>query len=292
MNSKTTSALQWRKMKNADEEIILADKMLFDMENNYTCACAKFLSRNPSKDPVWFLSEKKQKPKALIINSKSAILPVFSGFDNIPSPKFLGNFFHLKKIHSIQGLREEVLFLEDAVNNFGKEVSGFFDYDLMSLDLKSNEQITKSNLSIPGLILRVPRMTDLDALFPLQAAYEREEVLHKGSFFHPAACKVNLAHIVSGGRILAAELNGRLIGKINVSGISFTKYLIGGVFVHPDFRGQGIARVMTSHFLSSLLSQDESMGAALFVKKSNIAAQKLYKRLGFKSKNDFRITYF
>ncbi|MCL2175310.1 MAG: GNAT family N-acetyltransferase [Treponema sp.] len=292
MNAKTGETLKWRKMNYKNDEIFSVSKMLCAMEENYTCACARFISRNPSKDPVWLLCGKKHQPKALIINSRSTLLPVFSGMKEVPSPKFLNSFFQLKKIHSVQGLKEEVLFLESAIENFGREISDSIDYDLMCLESKNNEQLKKNNLPVQGLTLRAPGMTDLDALAPLQAAYEQEEVMHKNSIFSPAASRINLANIISEGRILAAELNGKLVGKINVSGISFSKYTIGGVFVHPDYRGQGIARVMTSHFLSSLLGTNECMGAALFVKKSNIPAQKLYLGLGFKVLCDYRITYF
>jgi len=286
----------WRKMRNKDKDIFPAEDMLRDLEKDYPCAAARFLSREPSKDPVWILKGKKGELSALIINSKSTVLPVFcaenfvakNGKKDMPNPKFLGGFFQLKRIHSVQGIKEEVIFMEDAVKQFGREISDIFDYDLMSLD-QINAQRTDSG-SISGLILRAPRMTDLDALAPLQAAYEHEEVLHKGSVFSPAASRVNLAKIISGGKILAAEVNGRLVGKINVSGTSFTKYVVGGVYIHPDFRSQGIAGKMAYQFIASLTG--DGMGVSLYVKKGNTAARKLYDRLGFKVVNDYRITYF
>jgi len=281
----------WRRMRNSDKEIIPAQEMLRDLEDDYAFAAARFLSRNPSKDPVWTLKDREGGLSALIINSKSTVLPVFYGIKDMPFPKFLSGFFQLKRIHSIQGLTEEVLFVEDILKQLGRKVSDAFEYELMSLDkiIFKSEQRNESGI-IPSLVLRVPRMTDLDALAPLQAAYEHEEVMHKGSVFSPAASRINLANIVAGGNILAAELNGRLVGKINVSGVSFTRYLVGGVFVRSDCRSQGIAGKMAAQFISSLLK--DGMGVTLFVKKSNIAARKLYTRLGFKVIKDYRITYF
>jgi len=293
----------WRKMKNKENEIFPAEDMLRDLEDNYTCAAARFISRVPSRDTVWTLTGKKNELSALIINSKSTLLPVLyrgnraegSCQYDMPQPKFLGGYFTLKKIHSIQGLKEEVIIIEDTVKKYGREISDIFDYDFMSLDLtavnsdrwlRENKEISAS---IPGLVIRAPKMTDLDALAPLQAAYEHEEVLHKGSVFSPAASRINLASIIAGGNIFAAEVNGRIVGKINVSGISFTKYLIGGVFIHPDFRNMGIAGIMTSLFISSLIK--DGRGVTLFVKKSNHAAQKLYTKLRFRAITDYRITY-
>jgi predicted GNAT family acetyltransferase len=96
--------------------------------------------------------------------------------------------------------------------------------------------------------------------------------------------------MIAKGQILAAELNGKLVGKINVSSVSFTRYLVGGVYVHPGFRGMGIAGLMTQEFIASLISQGK--GVTLFVKKNNIPAQKIYTGIGFKVTGDYRITYY
>jgi predicted GNAT family acetyltransferase len=188
----------------------------------------------------------------------------------------------------VQGLTEEVRLFENALEKMGKAAEDTFDYDLMDLD---NLPSVKSLSSGPkNLALRAPQLTDLDAIAPLQAAYEHEEVLPKGSVFSHAASRVNIANIISGGRILAAELDGRLVGKINVSAISFTKYQVGGVYVHPDFRGMGIARRMAAEFITSLIN--EGRGVTLFVKKTNVPARGLYRGLGFRTRGDYRITYY
>jgi len=297
----------WRKMKNKDKEIIPVEDMLCDLEEKYVSACARFLARNVIKDSVWKLIGKDKKIKALIINSKSTIIPVLNNLQQIPLPKFLGGYCQLKKLHSVQGLKEEVLILESVMRQFGQSPADIYDYDLMELQpcvsyescvscesCVSKEQRYKDNQQQidkkEQLVLRPARMTDLDALAPLQSAYEHEEVLHKGSSFSAAASRVNLANIIAKEKTLVAELNNKLIGKINVSGNSFTHCMIGGVYVHPDFRGKGIAYQMTSRFIAELLS--EGKGITLFVKKTNLAAYKLYIKLGFKKKSDYRITYY
>jgi predicted GNAT family acetyltransferase len=124
----------------------------------------------------------------------------------------------------------------------------------------------------------------------LQAAYEQEEVVPRGSTFSPAASRVNIANIIVNGQTLAAELDGRLVGKINISAVSFTRYQVGGVYVHPDFRGLGIARRMATEFIGPLVAQGR--GVTLFVKKSNLAARRLYSGLGFSVRGDYRISYY
>lgn len=282
----TAGDYRWRKMK--DRDIPSIETMLCDMEENCVVACGRFLSREPSRDHIWILSGKKGDISALMINSKNTLIPILFGNKEITYPRFLKGFMRRKNIHSVQGLKEDVLVLEFAMEDMGKIIADIYDYYLMSLDINPDLKGYSSGPS--NLTLRVPQMIDLDEIAALQAAYEIEEVLPKGSVFSPAASRVNIANIIYGGQILAAEISGRLVGKINISAVSFTRYQVGGVYVHPDFRGLGIARRMASEFIGSLIAQGR--GVSLFVKKSNLAARRLYSGLGFNFKGDYRITYY
>jgi predicted GNAT family acetyltransferase len=133
-------------------------------------------------------------------------------------------------------------------------------------------------------------LADLDAVAALQAAYEQEEVLPKGSVFSPLSSRTNTANIISKSHILAAELGGRLVGKININAVSFTRYQVGGVYVHPSFRRLGIASRMATEFIGSLILQGR--GVTLFVRKTNLAARRLYAGLGFSVRGDYRISYY
>ncbi|MCL1959947.1 MAG: GNAT family N-acetyltransferase [Spirochaetes bacterium] len=277
---------KWRKIKKKD--ISKLENFLRETENDYVNACGKFLARDPLKDCFWILQDESGNVKASIINSKNMLIPVFCGLKEIKRIKFLKSFLRFKKIHSVQGLREEVIVLENVLEKLGKAASDIYDYDLMSLDtMPSKEGCFKGP---KNLRLRVPQMIDLDALAPLQAGYEKEEVLPRGSTFSPAASRVNIANIIAKGQILAAELDGKMVGKINVNAVSFTRYQVGGVYVSPDFRGMGIAGRMATEFIASLVS--EGMGITLFVKKNNIFARRLYDSIGFKLKGDYRIAYY
>ena len=181
-----------------------------------------------------------------------------------------------------------MLLFEKAMAKTGRKINDFYDYDLMSLDYYIEKKSVR--LCPVNLVLRVPALTDLNAIAPLQAAYEMEEVIPTGSSFNPAASRANLTNLIVNGKVLAAEVNGRLVGKIHVNAVSFTRYQVGGVYVHPDFRGKGIARRMTAEFINSLFK--ECRGVTLFVKKNNLPARKLYAGLGFTVKGDYRITYY
>jgi len=274
----------WRKMSNKD--VYRVEDLLRDMEDDSVTACGRYLAREQG-DSVWMLCGGRNEFYAVLVNSRSTMIPVLCGMKEIPSPLFLKRFFRLKKVHSVQGLKKEVLVLEKYMESFGRTVSERIDYDLMCID---RPLVNKGNPCAVNIVLRVPRLIDLNALAPLQAAYEQEEVLHKDSVFSAEASRINLANIIKAGRILAAELNGRLVGKINVSAVSFTRYQVGGVYVHPDFRGLGIGRRMAAEFVSTLTG--EGRGVTLFVKKSNLPARRLYAGLGFTVRGDYRITYY
>jgi len=275
----------WRKIKKSDFPRV--EKLLKDNENNYVNACARFIAQE-ANTLIWVLCGKDKEIQALLINFKNNILPVLCGV-KMPTLDFKkGKFLPSKKIHSVQGLKNEVIVLEDELEKNGWKAKEIIDYELMSLDAPPKRGKNLSSFS--NLVLRTPVMTDIDAMAPLQAGYEKEEVLPTGSTFSPAASRLNISNIIAKGQVLSAEIDGWLIGKINVSGVSFTRYQIGGVYVHPEFRGKGIGSRMAYEFISSLIP--EGRGVTLFVRKINTSARRLYSSLGFTVINDYRISYY
>ena len=78
---------------------------------------------------------------------------------------------------------------------------------------------------------------------------------------------------------LVAKVDEKAVGYIVVWKI-FDEGHITNVAVHPDFRGQGLARALISELLS-LCRKDGIVSFTLEVRESNIVAQKLYKSFGF-----------
>jgi ribosomal protein S18 acetylase RimI-like enzyme len=251
-------------------------------------ACGRFLNPGPEKNQVWLLRTPEGSLSALLLFSRRTLLPVFGGQTNLPLSRLVRRHFRSRRIHAVQGLREEALALEAALAEAGLETVDTIDYDLMTLD--GEPAAANFRAGPPGLILRRPDAVDTDALFELQAGYEKEETLPRGSTFNAAACRLNLQQILGENQILAAELDGRLVGKINVSLNSFTRCQIGGVYVHPAYRGLGIARRMTAEFIRPLAAQGR--GITLFVKKNNPAARSVYLRTGFRPLAGYRISYY
>jgi ribosomal protein S18 acetylase RimI-like enzyme len=275
---------RWKRLKKHDGPA--AENLFRKNELRYVGAAGRFLRRSARHDHIWVLKDKNE-AQACLIYTRRTLFPAFFGAAGLPLPRFL-NRFQAKGIHAIQGLREETAVLENGMSALGLDPLERRDYDLMALDREPEAACFRSGPD--GLILRRPVPADTEALFLLQSGYEKEEVLPMGAAFNPAACRLSLQHLIDNEYILAAEMGGRLVGKINTSAVSFSRRQVGGVYVHPDYRGQGVARRMTAEFIRMLIR--EGYGVSLFVKKENAAAQTVYRRIGFRHVGDYRISYY
>jgi GNAT superfamily N-acetyltransferase len=253
-------------------------------------ACARFLRREGSSYQIWGFPGAGASPKALIFHDRGTLFPIFDGGDPGAagmSPPLL-RLLRRASVHAVQGLRDDVLTLERIMGDLGRQSAEGIDYELMALNQGPSADTLRAGP--PGLSLRTPELWELEELLPLQTAYEMEEVLPQGAVFNATACRVNLKRILKEETVLVAELGGRIIAKANTSAVSFTRTQIGGVFVHPSCRGQGIARRVCAE-LSRILIR-AGWGVSLFVKKWNQSARLVYHAIGFKPVAAYRITYY
>jgi len=272
---------RWRKIKKS--QIAGAEKLLRAYERWCMNACGRFLKGG---FPIWVLG--RGAPSALVIQARQTLLPVLCDQETVPPPRFLRGIFGSKVfLHSLQGRKDDALVMEKALEEMGLYPAEKKDYDIMCLD---HPPVSCNSTAPVNLVIRRPVPEDMNALAALHAAYEKEEVLPAASEFRPAASRLNIERIFAQEQMLVAELGGCLVGKINTNAASFTRYQIGGVYVHPDYRGLGIAGRMTSEFVASLTAQGR--GISLFVNKTNTAASRVYQRIGFEITGEYRIDYF
>jgi predicted GNAT family acetyltransferase len=280
-------SLRWQKMKKRQKTNV--EKLLRANERWCMNSCSRYLGG--SDITVWLLGDKALSPAALIIHSKQHLLPVLCGQKTLPAPKFLCGIFGTAPIYSLQGRKEDVLTMETALEKIELYAAEKNDYDLMFLDQLPPDHHLTASANVPaGLVIRKPIPADMEELAALHASYEQEEVLPAAAEFNPAASRLNIERIFTNEQMLVAELGGHIIGKINTNATTFTRYQIGGVYVHPKYRGLGIGRRMAGEFTESLLTQGR--GISLFVKKSNPAARRVYQRIGFEILGDYRICYY
>jgi predicted GNAT family acetyltransferase len=267
-----------------------AETLLRRQELFCVAACARFRQPEPFSSRLWGFPGFDGSLDALILHHRGTLFPIFDTRDSASSglPPPILRFLRKNCVHAIQGLREDVLVLERIMEELGTDSADQIDYDLMALDQRPAVEALRAGP--PELSIRTPEVRELDAIFPLQTAYEQEEVLPRGSSFNPAACRSNLERVFKEEQILVAELRGRIIAKANTSATAFTRTQIGGVFVHPSCRGQGIARRVCAELARNLIIS--GWGVSLFVKKRNLSAQRVYRSIGFRPIAPYRIDYY
>jgi ribosomal protein S18 acetylase RimI-like enzyme len=282
--------MKWRRAGKSEANRM--EEFLRSREQYCVNACAKFLQTH--KNQKWYLANPDGTIRAMLLLSGGMFFPVFGSARDIPPPRFLKsglldrNFPGMTPIHAVQGLLDDTVILETALESLGYHAAEHRDYDLMSLENPPEQKSPGAGLH--GLVLRKPGFTDLEAMLPLQTGYEKEEVLPKDAVFNPESCRLSLSSIIAREQSLIACLENRIVGKINTNAASFTRLQIGGVYVLPEYRSLGIGRRMTAAFVGELSKQ--SRGLTLFVKKNNPAAQKIYRQVGFTTVADYRISYY
>jgi len=131
---------------------------------------------------------------------------------------------------------------------------------------------------------------DLDALYPLAAAYEKAEVMTALHAFDPVACRATQAKNLKTQLVYLATMHGRVVARAQTNARGWAFDQIGGIFVDPEFRGLGLGRGVVDALVSDIAARGR--GVSLFVKKSNDVARSLYLSMGFSVSRDYRVSYF
>ncbi len=133
------------------------------------------------------------------------------------------------------------------------------------------------------------RIEDADKLYHLERKYVIDEVLIHKETFHGKAVLRNLRKTCTSQILLYVEKNGIAAAKANTNAMGINYAQIGGVFTDYNFRRAGYSTLVMEHLLHELVKMRKK--CILFVKKSNFPANNLYRKLGFKKRGDYRITY-
>jgi predicted GNAT family acetyltransferase len=275
---------RWRKAHEIER--IWPETLLKKQEAYCVSACSRFKEMNFAEDHAWVLSCGGNRISALLLHSKNSLFPVFDGQTGLPFPPFLHRFLSNITIHALHGLSHDICELErilEMASIFAKERR---DFNLMTLEYPQDICAVKTP---KALKLRPALHSDLDMLTELQENYLKEEVLRKPKDYNRSICRLGLKKMIEQDKAAVAIIDGTIAGKINTNAFAFNRYQLGGVYVLPQYRGQGIGSAMTAAFARTLLA--EKHGISLFVKKDNIAAETVYRRCGFTKIADYRIVY-
>jgi ribosomal protein S18 acetylase RimI-like enzyme len=191
-------------------------------------------------------------------------------------------------VYSIMGPTAEVRWLESTG---GEKPTASVEYALMSLGEHAfRNREPGLSPAPPNLRVRQAEPKDLNALFPLQRAYELEEVVVFPERFSDHSCRLNLRCTLRKQLVVMAELDGRAVAKAGTNARGFQVDQIGGVYTVEALRGSGIASQAMAELLKRLFRTKRMV--SLFVKTTNQPALALYRKLGFRSLDGYRISYF
>lgn len=132
-----------------------------------------------------------------------------------------------------------------------------------------------------------PSMADM--LFPLQTAYEKEEVVFNLDTYSENVSFLALKKALLEQSVYALSVQGTIVAKggTNAQGVHYVQ--LGGVYTATTARKKGYATALIRHIVRDMASQQKR--AALFVKTGNVAAQRLYERCGFTKYGVYETAY-
>ena len=228
----------------------------------------------------------------MMLTSAGLLLPAFSRSPDdvriLPPAPFPGWNDLKLRLYSIMGPTGEVSWLEEQL-----PVSpvATVDYHLMVNNRDSFARASHgSTRRPPGLAIRTACPRDVDALLPLQIRYELEEVVINRQKHSEQACRQNLKRSLGQQLVLMVEHNGTVVAKAGTNARGFHTDQIGGVFTVESRRNSGLAFRVMEELLHRIFSEKPT--ACLFVKKGNLPALSLYRKLGFRSADGYRISYY
>ena len=289
--------MSWTAAQKSDKACLIS----FLTKHEHRCVSLTSRLLNRKTDPFF-----ERKPCVLLNKGKNGsiegvlylsflgiILPVFTEATTVSENdrEAIGRVARrfLKKYHSIIGTARDVERTESILD--ASPVSRN-SYQLMTRDTAEfSEDMLHPSPHIPRhLRIRRAGLKDIRELYPLQKNYEKEEVLVHPDRFNPNGCMANLRQSLSRQIIFCAEDDTTIMAKGGTNGIGFNYCQLGGIYTLPHYRNRGISTALVIQLVREIASQGKK--TCLFVKNENIPALKVYRKLGFDTREDFTVSYF
>lgn len=140
--------------------------------------------------------------------------------------------------------------------------------------------------------VRRVRLDELDVLMPACVAMFTEEVgVSPAAGDGGVAYRSRVAEIVRSGRAFARIERGRVIFKAEVGAVASRVCQVQGVWVHPDFRGRGLAGAGMAAVVREA-RRGIAPVVSLYVNDFNVPARAAYRRVGFVQVDTFMSVLF
>jgi hypothetical protein len=140
--------------------------------------------------------------------------------------------------------------------------------------------------------VRRVRSDEIDVLLPASIAMFTEEVgVSPLSGDGGAAYRARVSELVRAGRAFARIEDGRVIFKAEVGAATPQACQVQGVWVRPEFRGQGLAAPGMAAVVNEA-RRSISPVVSLYVNDFNAPARAAYNRAGFREVGEFMSVLF
>ena len=140
--------------------------------------------------------------------------------------------------------------------------------------------------------VRLVRADEVDLLFPAAVSMYTEEVGvspldDRGGMRY----RQRVADLINGRRAYARFIDGRVVFKAELAVITRQTAQVQGVWVHPDYRGQGLAVTGMAAVVRDALRR-VAPTVSLYVNDFNAPARRVYARCGFVQVETFATVLF
>ncbi|MEH3033261.1 MAG: GNAT family N-acetyltransferase [Aeromicrobium erythreum] len=132
----------------------------------------------------------------------------------------------------------------------------------------------------PDPRLRRVAIDEVDTVYPASVAMFREEVGVDPEVQGGGQYRARVAHLVAQGLAFAIIEHGRVLFKAEVGAHSPHGCQLQGVYVPPGLRGQGLAAPALAGVVELARAQVAPV-VSLYVNDHNVAARRVYDRVGF-----------
>jgi hypothetical protein len=190
-----------------------------------------------------------------------------------------------RRSSSIVGPAEEVLDLWNKVSdNWGPAREVRASQPVMAIRMNSTKEIDHD--------VRYSNLSDLDDLLPACIAMFTEEVgISPTANGGASAYRNRISELVSARRSFVKYLGSELVFKAEVGTVGAGVAQIQGVWVKPEFRGQGIS-VPAMASVVKLVLADIAPLVSLYVNDYNEVALNTYRSVGFEHVDTFATILF
>ena len=162
-------------------------------------------------------------------------------------------------------------------------------------DVRTNQPLLVADREPPIAVdpeVRLVQPSEVDALFPAAVAMYTEEVgVSPLQDDNGRGYRRRIAELVRGRRAYARFLGDRVIFKAELAIITARTTQVQGVWVDPEFRGQGLAAAAMAAVTRDALRR-VAPTVSLYVNDYNAPARRVYARCGFQQLGAFATVLF